>query len=419
MAASGGGGGQDQSDKSAYAIVWLLVLVVIVCLIVWYLFSTALKLGFIYLRIAELSVVNFFFGLFSAGFPFIGEQFSQIFAKTSVNLAAARLITPATLNLEIAGALSDVAGEYLRYPLMLVLMALSFFIFKVNVHLRLRKKFNMRSLSAQEQKNWPQIKIATTLDLVSADIDSGPWAMTMSPIQFAKRNKLMAITVNDAAIASFSKTKLPEFNLTLDKMRTERAIVVQLGRSWHSVEMMPLYRQAILAVFAARGCRNTKAANALMAQLADSGATGTPDCAGVAELWKKHATEKRVQEIFKQHAYEFTVFISMLLFAREDGVVASADYLWVKPLDRRLWYVINNVGRQTPSVEVAGIFSHWNYEMALKRPLSAPRVEEAVSALELAISEIFYVPDPAEREELLKQAQAAKATASDEEPLSA
>ena len=128
MAASGGGSGQEQSDKSAYAVVWLLVLVVIVGLIVWYLFSEYLKLGFIYLRIFELGIVNFFFGLFPESFPFIGEQCSQLFAKTGVELSAAKLVTPQTLSVEIAGALSDAAGQYLRYPLIIVLIILSFFI---------------------------------------------------------------------------------------------------------------------------------------------------------------------------------------------------------------------------------------------------------------------------------------------------
>jgi intracellular multiplication protein IcmP len=404
MAASGGGGQDQAADKNAYAIVWLLVLLVIVGAAIWYVFSDALKTGFIYFRIAELSVIHFIFSLLPTDFPGIGDTFGRFARETGIELQAARLVDSRTITLEIAGALSEVAGEYLRYPAIILLAFLSFFIFKVNVHLRLKKKFNMQTLAAQEQTNWPQIKIATKVDLVNEDIDSGPWAMTMSPVQFAKRNKLAIIAVNENAASSFAKVKVAEFTLKLDKIRAERAFSVQLGRSFRGVAAMPPYRQAILAVFAARGCRNTKAATELMAQLAESGATGIPDCKGVSELWKKHTGEKRVQEIFKQHAYEFTVFISMLLFAREDGVVASADYLWVKPLDRRLWYVINNVGRQTPSVEVGGIFSHWNYEMALRRALSAPRIEEAVHALELALADVLYVPDPAEKEALLKAA---------------
>ncbi len=42
-----------------------------------------------------------------------------------------------------------------------------------------------------------------------------------------------------------------------------------------------------------------------------------------------------------------------------DGVQASADFLWLKPIDRRLWYMLNTVGRQTPFAEVAGPYAHW------------------------------------------------------------
>ena len=84
---------------------------------------------------------------------------------------------------------------------------------------------------------------------------------------------------------------------------------------------------------------------------------------------------------------------SMLEGAREDGVQASADFLWVKPLDRRFWYMMNTVGRQTPYVEVAGPFAHWIAEKEAGRKLLVPMVEEATNALELALKEVVYRPD--------------------------
>ena len=41
--------------------------------------------------------------------------------------------------------------------------------------------------------------------------------------------------------------------------------------------------------------------------------------------------------------------------------------------------------------------------MALKRALSAPRVANAVDALELALSEIIYIPDQQEKQEILNR----------------
>jgi len=84
---------------------------------------------------------------------------------------------------------------------------------------------------------------------------------------------------------------------------------------------------------------------------------------------------------------------SMLEEARADGVVASSDFLWLKPMDRKLWYTLNCVGRQTPFAEVAGIFAHWLAEKEVNRKLFVPTVEKATNALELALKDVVYHPD--------------------------
>lgn len=396
--------GQEGSEKNTYYILWLLLLIAMVCAMLWYVFQVQLKIAFIYVRIAELAVIHGFFGLIPLDFPYIGDMCAKIYSLVGDDLELARSLTPASIGMDAAATLSETAGTYLRYPVAIFLGFLSIMIYKINVHTRLTKQFNMITLAKQEVVNWPQIGVATKNDILNADLDVGPWAMAMSPLQFAKRNKLSIVQKSAASNSPFAKGQGPAYILLLDKIRAERAFSVQLGRNWHGVEAMPVYRRAIFAVFIARGCRDSKAAAALVARLAASGAEGKLDCTGVDELIQKHMKDKKVQEICRQHAYEFTVFVSLLLFAREDGVVASADFLWVKPLDRRLWYVINNVGRQTPAVEVAGIFSHWNYESVLKRPLSSPKVEEAVTALAKALSEVLYMPDDAEKEEIAKRA---------------
>lgn len=111
---------------------------------------------------------------------------------------------------------------------------------------------------------------------------------------------------------------------------------------------------------------------------------------------KKHENTKLVQQIVQSHAYLLTVMAEMLEGARTDGVQAAADFLWLKPVDRRLWYMLNTVGRQTPFVEVAGPFAHWVAEKEMGRRLLVPMVEEATNALEIALKEIIYKPDEKE-----------------------
>lgn len=400
-------GGQEQGgDKNSYTVIWLLVLIGFVGIVIWQLFSEHLKQFFIVLRTYELKLIWLFLTLLPGDLPWIGNTIQKLIEEIEANLNIVTELTPDTINLEIANAVSVTVGEYLRYPIAIYLIVLAIIIFKMSVQMRLRKKYDMRSLSAQEKVNWPQIKIATKVNILDQDLDEGPWAMAMSPLQFAKKNKLITVELADNKETAFSKNQAPEYKVTLDMARAQRAFSIQLGRPWNGFEAMMPHRQAILTVLAARGCRDSKAALELISQLANSGADGNLDCTGVEEIWKKNSKNTRVREICSQHAYEFTIFISMLQFAREDGVVASADFLWVKPIDRRLWYVLNSVGRQTPCVEVGGIFSHWYYEKALKRPLNTQKVDNAVDALKLALSEIIYIPDEKEKQEILDRHKA-------------
>jgi intracellular multiplication protein IcmP len=86
--------------------------------------------------------------------------------------------------------------------------------------------------------------------------------------------------------------------------------------------------------------------------------------------------------VCERHAYVETALASALVFAREcGGVLASAEFLWLKPVDRGLWYVMNNVGRRAFHPEAAGAMAHWKYELARKAPERAPHVDEAVEAM--------------------------------------
>lgn len=399
-------GGQDQgAEKNVYYIFWLLVLLVIATAIIWHYFHHQLKLMFIFVRFIEFQVVYFVLNLVPEIIPLIGAPIHDLALDAKAYLDTVKQLTPGGLNPQIAEVLSNAAGSYLRYPLVIYLAFLSYVVFKRSVRIRLKKKFNMKTLAAQEQKIWPQIQIVETVDLLKEDLDLGPWAMAMTPMQFAKKNQLVVVELNDLSKSKFSKIRLPDYKATLNRPRAARAFSVQIGRTWRGIEHMPAHRRAIFAIFAARGLRDNKSATAMVAQLASSAAKGL-DCSGGDELWKKHIKNERLQKIMSGHAYELTLFISMVLFAREDGVVPSSDFLWVKPMDRRLWYTINNVGRQTPGVEVGGVFSHWYYEMALGRSLSAPRVDEAVVALELALGDVIYAPSDEEKQEIAKRHEA-------------
>ncbi|MDQ8040142.1 MAG: type IVB secretion system coupling complex protein DotM/IcmP, partial [Rickettsiella sp.] len=291
--------------------------------------------------------------------------------------------------------ISQAVGNYLRYPIIAVLIILALFIYFGHINLQFKKTYNMKSLAEAERKNWPQISPIIKLNLVKEDINKGVWAMALSPMQFAKKYHLLQEekTVSTMTMAS------THGNQTTVQIRREAAypiFVLQLGEYWQGVERLSPGTKALFAIFAARANRDRDGALKLLVQLAESTTTGRLNFSGVDELWEKHKNNKLVNQIIHSHAYVLTIMASMLELARKDGVLASADFLWLKPTDRALWFMLNSVGRQTVFPEVAGPFAHWKIERAMGRRLLFPMVEEAVNGLDAAIKEILYIPDAEE-----------------------
>jgi intracellular multiplication protein IcmP len=392
------GGGQGD-DKNSMALLWIVGFVFVVGVIVWYQFSEQLKFLFIKIRLLEMWLISLCVQYLPSSIPQVAEIQEEV-AKT---LLVTQKITPEVLSASYAAKLSEVAGKYLRVPITLFLAWFCFLMYGRNVKMRYRKHYDMHSLAQQEALVWPQINPVLNANIVEADIDHGPWAMGQSPIEFSKAYKLIKIEVE---MPTTVLSKGPKFNMILNKARADRVFAAQLGRMWNGPERLPIHKRAIFAAFIARGCRDTKAARDLLLQINRScvqGKLDNLDFSGADELWKKHIKDRLITDILKQHAYESTIFMALFLFAREDGVFASADFLWLKPFDRKFWYFLNNVGRQTAFCEAAGVHAHFLAEKALRRPLGVPIVTEATKGLELALQDIIYTPTPEEKDELLKQ----------------
>ena len=106
-----------------------------------------------------------------------------------------------------------------------------------------------------------------------------------------------------------------------------------------------------------------------------------------------------VEEIaheISRHAFANPIMFHMLEKARERGIVVVSDFIWLRPVDRTLYYTLNNAGRHnqknaTGFVEGIGPVAHWQVEEACGRALVVPDVREAVEGLESALYEEGWV----------------------------
>jgi intracellular multiplication protein IcmP len=287
-------------------------------------------------------------------------------------------------------AVGSEVGHYIRIPCMLLIFGLAFSVYYFNKVRLYKRIYDMRSLRVLEQTNWPQISPVAKLDLIKENIDKGPWAMAMTPVQFCKRHGLLT-EFRRAPQEGVARKDTNKIEVSLKRGACNKHFIMQIGPLWAGTSRLPIHTKALFAIFAGRANSDPDAV-ALLRRLSES-ATTKLDFKGVDALLKKHEGTKMVQHVITSHAYVLTVMASMLTLARTDGVQASADFLWLKPLDRRLWYTLNTVGRQTPFTEVAGIFAHWVAEKEMGKKILIPMVEEATNALEQALREIIYKPD--------------------------
>jgi len=225
---------------------------------------------------------------------------------------------------------------------------------------------------------YPAITVAQDQKIDQQSVDEGPWAMALTPIEFAKKHKLLLRDPESKVIK-------------IDEVRAKSIITGTLGPLWTGVKKLPPHQKALFAVLCTYIAYERKKADKILEQMAASATLGNVrsgkiDYAGTDELLAKFGNTPEIKQIISRHAYVFTVFAELLTTARKTGIVANSLFLWLKPLDRPLWYVCNNVGRKAVFAETAGVHAHWLAERQLGYAIKTPMVETVISALNEAVA---------------------------------
>lgn len=368
------GAQQQQSGQpdNSFAPIWITILIFIAAFFIWKLGHKQIVLFVFMVNIWQAKLINLFLN---------NEVLTnQIYLMQTMD--------PATVDWQQLVTMARAVGDYMRYPVVFALVVLAIVLYNSNIVLKFRRTHSMKTLRAQEQFNWPAIMPVIKEDLIAQDISKGPWAMALSPMEFARKYNLL----KKDDILLDNPTPGQEMTAGIRRGDAKRVFTMQLGPYWQGFEHLSPQAYAIAAMLIARINRDRDGANTILKALDKSFVTGKPNFAVARPIMNKHKNTELVQEIVVKHAYVLTVMASLLEGARDDGVVPSSEFLWLKVVDRRLWYMLNCVGRQTPYSEVGGPFAHWKAEKEMQRPSLVPMIDEAIKALEVAIKEIKLTP---------------------------
>jgi intracellular multiplication protein IcmP len=379
MAAGGGQGAGQQPSDNHMAALWIVVGLFVAGFLIWYLLKAYLVEGFFYVKLAEIWFLSIFVGGLNA----------------TVGTIHYGLASPADVPFDSLVAVANKVGDYMLFPVLLILIVLAVLLYFRSAAVNFHHVYDMKSLAKAELPLWPQLTPVIDKNLVEQHIEQGAWAMSLTPMQFAKKNELLK--ENMPVFEEGQLRKKAKITVSVIKEKAGQAFAMQLGPLWSGVEYLNPHTKALFAAFCARACGHAAQSREFLGSLARSSGEGKLDFSGTEELLK-YASDKKVKIVIDRHAYVSTVMASILEFARTDGVLASADFLWLKPVDRRLWFLLNSIGRQTSPSEVGGPFAHWLAERELGRPIKTPMIEQAIIGLEEAIKEVIY--HPAEEDEV-------------------
>jgi len=172
----------------------------------------------------------------------------------------------------------------------------------------------------------------------------------------------------------------------LDRDAAEKVFAEQLGKPWQGVKRADLPVQTFLVLAMMHATRNKAAMSSREAVSIAwaAGNDGTPKMKEIVEeALKDEKLVGRIDKVASKHAFAHTVVVAVLDLARKKGgVFPAADFVWVRKVDRHLWYAINNVGRRRFHTEGAAVISHFFAERVVGSPLPEPNMDEAINGLE-------------------------------------
>lgn len=184
--------------------------------------------------------------------------------------------------------------------------------------------------------------------------------------------------------------QIPDVDGKIDERATYRALAAQLGPRWQGVNKLKPYKKILLAAFCLKAARKRADSDKMLGRLAlcwsaDGGLKLSRDSGLLKEankiLANRDLSGKTLAKV-NQHAFETPALLRALATAREEGgVLAPSQFLWLRAHNRRLWYPMNNLGRQSYHMEALGALSHFKAERMTQRPIPKPKVEGAVKSL--------------------------------------
>ncbi len=373
---------QEKNSSHDNAIGWVMLLVVFALLMVllWYFQSQNIRNMVRYLRIGEMWVASHFVDTDEVVYmlPAKGNQPPEGLTFTQV-YELAKITPKERLNGTFMDILSQAALMPFNYFFTGILVLLGLWILFNGPKSQYRKRYDINSLLKRQSTNFPYIQ-----PFIKFNPSNQPPRAPGSPVP--AELPLFAEALGPEEWVAYNDVPVPDGKL--DEDAAARIFAKALGKPWRGPMHLPPYKQVLFAAFCLKAQRKRAESDVMLGEISKC---WTPEgglkinsklLRQARSILKNRDKVGKIISKCNQHAYENTAMIRALLIAREEGgVLAPAQFVWLRGFDRNLWYPLNNLGRQAFHTEALGTMCHYKAEKLIQRPIPRPKMEDAVKTL--------------------------------------
>lgn len=385
-------GGGDSSNDGILMIAFIALITCGIAFGLWHFFKPQLLQGYLWVRQAEIAVGSLWTDDDKEFEVIINNTPSTITfgqARTMLTTLTPQDLLADNINVfDIVSATTQATLKPLRIPVGIIFLAMVYYAMFRGPTSYHRKTFTLDDL----------IRIQSSIfKVISPIVNFNPAKSTHrapgDPVP--AELPLFAEALSPEEWLAFHK--IPISDDKADREEMEQAFTLQLETPWKGVQKAPAYAQILLAAFALKTSRKRSESDDILGRLSlcwdhKSGLKLSKD-SGLLKQARKVLKDKSISEQTirqcNKHAFLTTALLGALELARrEGGVLAPAQFLWLRGHNRTLWYPMNNLGKQAYHAEAMGAMSHYRAEKQIGRPIPRPIMRDAIKSMENYIEEI-------------------------------
>lgn len=382
--------GAQKNTSHENAIGWLILGGVFIALffLFWIFFEYQMKDAIRWIRVSEAKFVSLF----------VDEDYA-------VNVDGQELPYQATIrqmetipatNLDgpLMGLITRVALEPMKLPMTIIIGLMALWALLFGPGTQYRRKMNLDGIIKAQSGNFESI---------TPFINFNPANMPPRPpgAPVPAELPLFSEALGPEEWIAYNQIPVPDGQL--DEGVAFIAFAKQLGPRWQGPMRLPPYKQILLAACCLKAARKRGESDSMLGRLAKCWSNDKG-----LQLGKDRKLLKDARDVLKnkdlagptlskcnQHSFHTTAILRALQTAREEGgVLAPAQFVWLRGHDRNLWYPLNNLGRQAFHMEALGAMAHFKAEKMTRRPIPKPKVDTAIGSISEYINSSRARPIP-------------------------